>query len=147
MIGCAATAVLLLAPNSIGEVIHQGYAAYTDYKLGVPPLGVFVSAVLAGGVMTTLTWSLLSIQHTVGRMLAIGAAAYVLMAANLSHSIVSASVLLVGFVATQHSAVDVVVWLLIATAGNLVGGVGLVTLFRLAQAHQQAEPTKEQGTQ
>jgi hypothetical protein len=28
------------------------------------------------------------------------------------------------------------VWPLIATAGNLVGGVGLVTLFRSAQAHQ-----------
>jgi formate/nitrite transporter FocA (FNT family) len=58
------------------------------------------------------------------------------MAANLSHSIVSASVLLVGFVATQHSLGELIVWLLIATAGNLVGGVGLVTLFRLAQTHQ-----------
>jgi hypothetical protein len=27
-------------------------------------------------------------------------------------------------------------WLVLATAGNLVGGVGLVTLFRLAQTHQ-----------
>jgi formate/nitrite transporter FocA (FNT family) len=71
-------------------------------------------------------------------MLIICAAAYVLMAANLSHSIVSAALLLVGFVATQHGIVDVVVWLLIATAGNLVGGVGLVTLFRLAQAHEQS---------
>jgi formate/nitrite transporter FocA (FNT family) len=88
--------------------------------------------------MTTLTWSLLSLQHPVGRMLAIGAAAYVLMAANLSHSIVSASVLLVGFVATQHTLWDVFGWLLLATAGNLVGGVGLVTLFRMGQAHQQS---------
>jgi formate/nitrite transporter FocA (FNT family) len=87
--------------------------------------------------MTTLTWSLLSIEHTVGRMVLICAAAYLLMAANLSHSIVSASLLLVGVAATQHSLGEVAVWLLIATAGNLVGGVGLVTLFRVAQAHQQ----------
>ena len=138
LIGCAGTAVLLLMPDAVSTVIHQGYVAYTDYKLGVPAAGVFVSAMLAGGVMTTLTWALLSVQHTVGRMLTICAAAYVLMAANLSHSIVSASILLVGFVATQHGIVDVVVWLLIATAGNLVGGVGLVTLFRLAQAHEQS---------
>jgi formate/nitrite transporter FocA (FNT family) len=137
MLGCAGTAVLLLLPGTIGEPIRHGYTAYTEYKLGVGPLGVFISAILAGGVMTTLTWSLLSMQHVVGRMLLIGAAAYVLMAANLSHSIVSASVLLVGFVSTQHGLGDVVIWLLIATAGNLVGGVGLVTLFRLAQAHQQ----------
>lgn len=138
MIGCVGTAVLLLVPSAIGEPIHQGYAAYADYKLGLPAVGVFVSAILAGGVMTTLTWSLLSVQDSVGRMLAIGATAYVLMAANLSHSIVSASVLLVGFVSTQHSVFDVSVWLLIATAGNLVGGVGLVTLFRMGQAHQQS---------
>jgi formate/nitrite transporter FocA (FNT family) len=138
MLGCAGTAALLLAPNSIGEPIRHGYAAYTEYKLDLPPLGVFVSAVLAGGVMTTLTWSLLSVQGTVGKILVICAAAYVLMAANLSHSIVSASVLLVGFPSTQHNLGSVVTWLLIATTGNLVGGVGLVTLFRLAQAHQQS---------
>jgi hypothetical protein len=44
-------------------------------------------------------------------------------------------------VATQHGIVDVVVWLPIATAGNLVGGVGLVTLFRLAQ-----DTTKARGS-
>src|SRR5579859_5441807 len=33
MIGCVGTAVLLLVPNAIGEPIHQGYIAYTDYKL------------------------------------------------------------------------------------------------------------------
>ena len=59
------------------------------------------------------------------------------MAANLSHSIVSASLLFVGFATTSHGLGDVLSWLLVATAGNLVGGVGLVTLFRLTQAHQQ----------
>jgi formate/nitrite transporter FocA (FNT family) len=137
MVGCAGAAVLLLAPEGIGEPIRAAYAAYTDYKLGVPPLGVFVSAILAGGVMTTLTWSLVSVRDTVGRILVIGAAGYLLMAANLSHSIVSASVLLVGFISTEHGLADVVVWLLIATAGNLVGGLGLVTLFRLIQVRQQ----------
>jgi formate/nitrite transporter FocA (FNT family) len=138
MLGCAGTALLLLAPEAVGEPILHGYAAYTDYKLGVPLLGVFVSAILAGGVMSTLTWSLLSVEHTVGRLVLIAAGAYVLMAANLSHSIVSASVLLVGFRLTQHSLPDILVWLLVATAGNLVGGVGLVTLFRWAQARQGA---------
>jgi len=137
MIGCVGTAALLLVPEAVGAPIRDGYAAYTDYKLMLPPLAVFVSALLAGGVMTTLTWALLSVEHSVGRMLVICAAAYVLMAANLSHSIVSASILLVGFALTHHGLGEVIVWLLIATAGNLVGGVGLVTLFRLAQARQQ----------
>ena len=140
MIGYIGTAALLLVPEALGEPIRRGYVAYTEYKLTVPPSGVFVSAMLAGGVMTTLTWALLAVKDNVGRVVVICAAAYVLMAANLSHSIVSASVLLVGFVATQHGLGDVVVWLLIATAGNLVGGVGLVTLSGSARTHQQ-DPT------
>ena len=137
MLGCAGTAVLLLAPEAVGQPILHGFAAYTDYKLGMQPIAIFISAVLAGGVMSTLTWSLLSVQHTVGRILVIAAGAYVLMAANLSHSIVSASVLMVGYRLTQHSLADLALWLVIATAGNIVGGVGLVTLFRVAQVRQQ----------
>jgi formate/nitrite transporter FocA (FNT family) len=140
VLGCVGAALLLLVPNALGQPVLEGYAAYTAYKLEMPALAVFVSAVLAGGVMSTLTWSLLSVQHSVGRIIIIVAGAYVLMAANLSHSIVSASVLLVGFRLTDHSLGEVIVWLLIATAGNLVGGVALVTLFRLAQVRQGAEP-------
>lgn len=136
MLGCLGSAVLLTFPEAIGAPIHDGYAMYADYKLGLPLTGVFVSALLAGAVMTTLTWALVSVEHTVGRILVIGAGGYVLMAANLSHSIVSASALLVGFTSTSHSPVDVVIFVLVATAGNLVGGLGLVTLFRFAQARQ-----------
>src|SRR5919206_3260796 len=139
VLGCAATAVLLAAPDAIGEPIRSGFVAYTDYKLSVPLFGVFVSAVLAGGVMTALTWLLLAIEHPVGRVIAIGAAGYVLFAANLSHSIVSTSVLLAGFAQAQRSLAEVGGWLMVATAGNLVGGLGLVTLFRLTQANEQEE--------
>jgi formate-nitrite transporter family protein len=138
MLGCLGTAALLAFPEALGTPIRDGYAMYTDYKLGLPLSGVFVSALLAGGVMTTLTWSLVSVEHTVGRILVIGAGGYVLMAANLSHSIVSASALLVGFASTTHTLGEVVIFVLVATCGNLVGGVGLVTLFRFAQARQNS---------
>jgi formate/nitrite transporter FocA (FNT family) len=137
LIGCAGTSVLLLVPDAIGDSIWLGYTAYTSAKLEASLVGVFASALLAGGVMTAMTWVLLSIQHPVARIIAIFAAGYVLFAANLAHSIVSASVLIVGIFGTPHSFLDVVGWLLIATVGNLIGGVGLVTLFRMAQAHEQ----------
>jgi formate-nitrite transporter family protein len=136
MLGCVGTAALLVFPAAIGAPIREGYAMYTDYKLGLPLTGVFVSALLAGAVMTTLTWSLVSVEHTVGRIMVIAAGGYVLMAANLSHSIVSASALLVGFASTSHTLLDVVIFVVVATCGNLVGGLGLVTLFRFAQARQ-----------
>ena len=137
MIGCAGTAALILAPDSVGRTIHLGFEAYTTYKLDTPLPGVFVSAALAGGVMSAMTWLLVSIRHPVASMIVICAGGYVLFAANLSHSIVSASALMVGFVGAHLSAGSVAVWLLVATAGNLVGGIGLVTLFRVTQAREQ----------
>ena len=99
----------------------------------MPLPGVLASAVLAGAVMTALTWLLLALPEALGKMAAIFAAGYLLFAANLSHSMVGAAVLLVGFGPARHGLADVLTWILAATAGNLVGGVGLVALFRIAQ--------------
>jgi formate/nitrite transporter FocA (FNT family) len=139
LIGCAGTSALLLVPEAIGSPIHLGYDAYTSAKFEAPPLAVLASATLAGGVMTALTWVLLSIEHPTARIVMIFGAGYVLFAANLAHSIVSASVLMVGVFGSTHSLVDLAVWMLLATLGNLVGGVGLVTLFRITQAREQSK--------
>lgn len=119
-------------------------AAYAAYKLALPIPGLFTLAILAGLVMTALTWVLLALHHTVAGILVIFAGGNVLLAAHLSHSIIGgiiggiigASLLLVGFAAAGKTLLDVLQWVLIAAAGNLVGGVGLVTLFRVVQARQ-----------
>jgi formate/nitrite transporter FocA (FNT family) len=89
--------------------------------------------------MTALTWVLLSAPSIVSRVIMIFAAGYVLFAAGLAHSIVSASVLMVGVFEAPQALGQLVVWMLLATVGNLVGGVGLVTLFRLVQANEQKQ--------
>ena len=86
-----------------------------------------------------LTWLLLALRDTLARMAAVYAAGYLLFAANLSHSMVGAAVIFVGFHLAGRAAAEAVSWVLIATLGNLVGGIGLVTLFRFAQAREQAE--------
>ena len=138
MIGAAIMAMLLLVPDSISASIHLGYVTYSAYKLGLPLPGLFASAILAGLVMTALTWVLVAIHSPVGNILAIIAGGYVLFAANLSHSIIGASLLFVGFVGANKQPLDVFAWIVLATAGNIVGGVGLVTLFRVVQAREKS---------
>lgn len=137
LVGCGLMALVLSVPEALGVPIHKGYAAYAAYKLDVPPLSTFISAVLAGTVMTILTWLLLAIRHPVAKAIAIFAAGYVLFAANLSHSIVGASMLFVGFVEAHRTIWQLGLWLLMASIGNLVGGVGFVTLFRIAQVKEK----------
>jgi formate/nitrite transporter FocA (FNT family) len=137
VLGCAAIAALLSVPHAIGDPIVAGYRDYTAYKLAVPGAGTFVSAILAGLVMTVLTWLMVAIRHPVAKVAAIFAAGFVIFATNVSHAIVGAAILFAGFVHAHHSATDVAGWLGLATAGNLVGGIGFVTLFRIAQAREK----------
>lgn len=137
LLGCLVMALLLSQSGAVGEPILNGYRAYTEYKLALPPEAIFLSAVLAGMVMTVLTWLLLAVSDAVGKLLCIFAAGYLLFAANLSHSIVGAAVLFVGYHLAQRGPQDVIAWVLIASVGNLVGGVGLVTVLRLAQVAER----------
>ncbi len=141
LVGCAIIAALLLVPDAIGHPILDGYRDYAAFKLAVPLPGVFVSALLAGLVMTALTWALLAIHNTVADTFALFSGGYVLFGANLSHSIIGASIIFVGFAAAGRTLIDVAAWITVATIGNLVGGVGLVTLFRFVQAREQGKQT------
>src|SRR5438067_511885 len=97
LVGCVVMALLLSVPEAVGIPIHKGYAAYAGYKLAMPPVATLVSGVAAGIVMTVLTWVLLGLRDSVAKAVAIFAAGFVLFASNLSHSIVGASILFVGF--------------------------------------------------
>ncbi|MGH7903872.1 MAG: formate/nitrite transporter family protein [Candidatus Dormibacteraceae bacterium] len=141
LLGCGAIAALLSVPDAIGVPILTGYQHYTAYKLSLPAPGLFVSALIAGMTMTVLTWLLLALRHPIGKIIAIWAIGYVIFATNLSHVIVSSAILFVGFARANHSLLDVFRYIGVTTFGNLIGGVGLVTLFRLAQAREK-ERTK-----
>lgn len=145
MAGCVAMAALLSVPEAIGAPIVSGYTAYADYKLNLPALGIFVSAVLAGLIMTVLTWLILAVRNVVGKILVIWAVGYLIFAANVSHTVVGAALIFVGYPHTGHSWVDVAGWIGLSTAGNLVGGVGLVTIFRLAQTGEKKRSRSGKG--
>ncbi len=130
-------ALLLSQSGAVGEPILDGYRAYTEYKLALAPHAVFLSAILAGMVMTVLTWLLLAVREPVAKILCIFAAGYLLFAANLSHSIVGAAVLFVGYHLAGRGLVDVLRWVGMATLGNLLGGVAFVTVLRLAQVAER----------
>lgn len=137
LLGCVVMALLLLVPEAVGIPIHKGYAAYAGYKLAMPPLATLVSGLVAGIVMTVLTWVLLGLRDSIAKAAAIFAAGFVLFASNLSHSIVGASILFVGFLEAHRTWGDLIVWLVVASIGNLIGGVGFVTLFRVAQVKEK----------
>jgi formate/nitrite transporter FocA (FNT family) len=142
MLACLGMAVLLSQSGAVGEPILNGYRAYAEYKLALPLQAVFLSAVLAGMVMTVLTWLMLAMRDAVAKILCIFAAGYLLFAANLSHSMVGAAVLFVGYHLADRTPGEVLGWIVVATLGNLVGGVAFVTVLRLAQVTERRRADK-----
>jgi formate/nitrite transporter FocA (FNT family) len=97
----------------------------------------FLSAVIAGLVMTLWTWLGIAVRTDIGRILIALAIGFTIAAPNMNHVIVGTGEMMFGVLggATQATWGDVGTNFLLALAGNLVGGMMFVTLTRFLQAH------------
>jgi formate/nitrite transporter FocA (FNT family) len=102
-------------------------------RYGITPRS-FCLALLGGVVITLMTWMERSTTSVPGKVVAAVSAAFLLASASLNHAIV---VSLEMFAALHaHAAFGYAEWfrlMLWASFGNMLGGVGLVTVLRLVQ--------------
>jgi formate/nitrite transporter FocA (FNT family) len=109
-------------------------------------LPALLSAVAAGTVMTLFTWVIAAAEDATARVVLALLIGFVLGAPSLNHAVVSFGEVIFGLfagTAAHADAWDLVRNTLLAIAGNLVGGVGLVFTTRLAQV--RAEPDSASG--
>jgi formate-nitrite transporter family protein len=99
----------------------------------------FLSAVIAGMVMTLWTWLGIAVRTDVGRVLVALVIGFTIAAPNMNHVIVGTGEMMFGVLggATHATWGDVAVNFLLALAGNLVGGTIFVTLTRFVQARAE----------
>lgn len=121
----------------------------------LPSLGIgwtsLASGILAGALMTLLTWMERSTEAVVAKLVAALAIAFLLVGGQLNHVIVGALEMFAGLHAGAPfgyaDAFGVIAW---ATLANLVGGIGLVTVLRFIQVgrreiiEEQREADSEQ---
>lgn len=118
-------------PQLRGTAIEAG-ARYVDLGIGWRALAL---AVIAGVVMTLMTW----MQHTVTSpgvaLVPAVTTGFLLGAAGLNHVVVNSLLIFAGL-HTGHAPYGYADWLgtaALAAAGNMVGGILLVTMLRLGQ--------------
>jgi formate/nitrite transporter FocA (FNT family) len=138
--------VLLFAPH--GVLPPKGLKAagaisdtYTTRAV-VPAL---LSAVAAGALMTLLTWFTAAAESDVTRLFLCLIAGFILVAPSLNHAVVGFGEIAFGLVAGTATGTggDLARNFGLAVAGNLVGGIALVTATRLVQV--RGEPGSRSG--
>jgi formate/nitrite transporter FocA (FNT family) len=138
--------VLAGMPQLRATAIELG-TRYIRYGIG---WRAFALAVIAGLVITLMTWMQNTTQSPGARIVAAVAAAFLLGAGGLNHCIIAS----LGMFAALHAGhapfgypswASSAAW---AALGNMIGGICLVTVFRLMQvphrvAEQRANPAPE----
>jgi formate-nitrite transporter family protein len=97
------------------------------------PSSIFWSAVVAGWVIAMVAW-LVSASHTVtGSVMVIWALTFVIGLGHFAHCIAGSGEALVAVLAHQAAWREYIQWLALAVAGNMCGGVLIVTLLEYGQ--------------
>ena len=116
------------------DLRHAAVEVATHYaELGIN-LKSFAAGVVAGMVITLMTWMITTTDDVVGKLAAAASAGFLLAAAKMNHAIVLS---LVMFAALHAGApfgyldwLGTAAW---AALANMVGGMGLVTVVRIVQ--------------
>jgi formate-nitrite transporter family protein len=118
-------------PQLRGLAVRLG-SHYADLGIGARS---FSLAVLGGAVITLMTWMQHGTSSSMAKITAAVGAAFLLAAGGLDHVVVS-SLQMFAALHTAHAPFGYSDWAVAAgwaTAGNLAGGIGLVTVLRLLQ--------------
>jgi formate/nitrite transporter FocA (FNT family) len=125
---------------STGTVLHhsaiQAAGHTADVFAARSPGAAFLSAVAAGMVMTLWTWLSTAARTDIGRITIALVVGFTIAAPTMNHVIVGTGEMMFGVLggATHATWGDVWANFGLALAGNLVGGMGFVTVTRFVQA-------------
>lgn len=141
--GWIVTVLVIVGFPELEDTAVASGAHYVDLGVGWRS---FALALLGGLVITLMTW----MQHTTdalgGRLVAAITAAFLLAAGPLNHAIINSLLLFAGLHAgADYSYADWAVVAGWAALGNIVGGIGLVTMLRVLQAPERVRAARNSG--
>jgi len=148
--GICAFAAILSVDGVLSTSAHEAAGMLAQTWADRDFLDGFASAIAAGTTLTLFTWLTMAARDHTSRIFLGFMIGYVLLLPQLNHAIVSFGEVMLGvFTGTVDTSFgDVLSGELIAIGGNLIGGIGLVTVTRLIQVsgESRAARTEADGT-
>ncbi len=136
-LGTLAFAALMVRTDALQPRYVESLAAIGVEIANHSLSGIFWSAIIGGWIIALVAW-LVSASHSIsGSMLLIWLLAFVVGLGHFAHCIASSGEVLSAVLHHQLPAMSYLRWLWPAVLGNIVGGVGLVTLLEYGQTAEE----------
>jgi formate-nitrite transporter family protein len=97
---------------------------------------IFWSGVIGGWLIALVAWVVTASQWTIGQLAMVWLLTFVVGVGKFSHCIVTSSEIISAILMGQVAVGTYVLWLLTATAGNIVGGVVIVSVLNYGQVRE-----------
>lgn len=141
--GALGFAALMSLTHALPDRMLQAIVGLGVGAAHVPMPTVFWSAVVGGWIIATAAWMVSGSHSISGSVLLIWLLTYVVGAGNFAHCIASSGEILSSVLVHQVSTMQYLKWLGAAVAGNVCGGVLMVTLLEYGQAIYGTETDKD----
>jgi formate/nitrite transporter FocA (FNT family) len=143
---------VVFTSNIAGAVLFAALCTYTttlrpDIKTKLVELGVvaaqgsfghlFWSGVVGGWLIALVAWMVTASHWTIGQVVMIWLLTFVVGVGHFAHCVVTSCEILVSTLSGLVPPGTYLQWLLAATLGNIVGGVGIVSVLNYGQVRQE----------
>jgi formate/nitrite transporter FocA (FNT family) len=139
--GIVLFALMLSATGVLKTTTLDATGPIADTLVGRGWSAAILSAIVAGAVMTLLTWLAHAAESESARIMVALVIGFVIAVPTLNHAVVSFGELMLAVFAgtTDATAGEIIRTLACAVVGNAAGGFGLVTLNRLIMARGEPD--------
>jgi len=133
ILGAIAFAALAILTDALPPGIHKELVQLGIAGSQVGFAHVFWSGVIGGWIIALVAWMVTASHWTIGQIAVIWLLTFVVGIGHFAHCIASSGEIMSAVFAGQVPFVHYLHWLWLATAGNIIGGVLIVTLLNFGQ--------------
>ena len=133
LLGAVIFAALAIRTDALNNAVSQQLVQLGSQFVASSVSHVFWSAVIGGWLIALVAWLVTASHWTIGQIAVIWPLTFVVGVGRFSHCIASSGEIMSAVFAGSVPLTQYLSWLAVATAGNIVGGVTIVTLLNFGQ--------------
>lgn len=133
LVGAGCFALLAVKTGALKPEIARDLVMLGQEAVQGSGASLFWSGVVGGWMIALVAWMVSASQWTIGQIVVVWLLTFVVGVGHFAHCIASSGEILSAVFAGQAGFLSYLAWLMPTTAGNIVGGIFIVTLLNFGQ--------------